>query len=766
MVSVSSVACCTDGAGAVAQAYTGHAWSIQFDTNVGDQEKIFVDTQYLTENTGTPSGLALVVSDGDNKPEVCRLDSSDQTSAVCTVGETPVEYGSYETADASVLTYQIPNLTPGTAYTVSVSAKNARGYGPRAPTSPQTLIPPKQRPSKPTGVGVGVEYGDSQRLKVTYSPPLSDGGDPVVKYRAELDTSDSFNNPFSEEFTCSNSPTRASWVVTSSVSSGSIVDGYFTLALTRNGLVHNTEAIAWDAVDKASKEVGGAATFGSSKVMCQGSDTLIDCSDARIRQSGSLQSKLEALDVIGSVDVTRSAQNADGGYSWTINFNDDGNDFVFEALTTAANLGVDTTSDGNADGGATAKVASVMVQEGATFISCTGTRAMPTSGGLTKGQLYYVRVFAYNSIGYSDPQISPNPQKPMVIPGAPTGVTLEVVSKYQLKVVFSPPDDDGGDTVTKYSVEWDSDIDFSTNPQSSEVTELSGGAPYFYTIGSLDNPLTTGTFYFIRVKAGNSQGYGPTVRSSPNSLNPSETPSGPTSVALGSTSPSMLTITWDLPVSNGGDPITGYRIMWDKSPTFNSLELPPHKGEVIVAATERAYTVELLSEGIVYYAQVAAINGHGTGTDQKATPQYEKPLLNPPGKPVSLVASTGGQAEIVVSWQRPRIPHHGYPCFGTSASPADCPAHAGGGDPMSDGGAVISKYKVQFSQDPQFPVSNTGEVVVTSGTAYTLSGTDGVAKGVQYYVRVLAYNSVGFGNPCLYGGALCDGSVVKQHAGA
>jgi hypothetical protein len=380
--------------------------------------------------------------------------------------------------------------------------------------------------------------------------------------------------------------------------------------------------------------------------------------------------------------------------------------------------------------------------------------------------LYYVRVFAYNSIGYSDPQISPNPQKPMVIPGAPTGVTLEVVSKYQLKVVFSPPDDDGGDTVTKYLIEWDSDIDFSTNPQSAEVTELSGGAPYFYTIGSVDNPLTTGTYYFIRVKAGNSQGYGPTVRSSPNSLNPSETPSAPTSVLLGSTSPSMLTITWDLPTSNGGDPIVGYRIMWDKSPTFNSLELAPHKGQVTVAATERAYTIELLSDGIVYYSQVAAINGHGIGTDQKATPQYSKPVLNPPGKPVSLVASTGNTAEIVVSWQRPRVPHHGYPCFGTATNPADCPPHAGGGDPMSDGGAIISKYKIQFSQDPQFAVSNTGEVVVTSGTAYTLSGTDGVAKGVEYYVRVLAYNSMGFGDPCMAGGALCDGAVVKQTAGA
>jgi len=341
-----------------------------------------------------------------------------------------------------------------------------------------------------------------------------------------------------------------------------------------------------------------------------------------------------------------------------------------------------------------------------------------------------------------------------------------VVSKYQLKVVFSPPDDDGGDAVTSYKVEWDTDIGFSTSPASAEVTELSGGAPYFYTMGSLENPLEMGTFYFIRVSAANSQGYGPTVRSSPNSLNPAETPSGPTAVVLGSSSPSMLTVNWDLPLSNGGDAITGYRVTWDKSATFNSLELPPHKGAVTVAATERAYTIELLSEGMVYYAQVAAINGHGTGTPQKATPQYIKPLLQQPGKPVSLLASTGGSAEIAVSWQRPRVPHHGFPCFGTATNPADCPAHAGGGDPMSDGGAVISKYKIQFSQDATFPVSITREVVVTSGTAYTLTNVDGVAAGASYYIRVMAYNSVGFGDACMNLGALCDEAVVQATAGS
>ena len=429
----------------------------------------------------------------------------------------------------------------------------------------------------------------------------------------------------------------------------------------------------------------------NSKVYCADDGTTgyhVDCTPTRIAQSGSMQSKLQALDVLDSVTVERSqsaAQAATGAYSWTIIFNDDGNDFNLPATTAVTAL--------TGTGGLTNEMVVAGIQNnGETYISCIGTRAVPTTGGLTKGQLYYTRVFAYNGIGYSDPQVAPSPQKPMVIPSAPTGVTLEIVSSYQLKVIFSPPDDNGGDTITEYTVEWDTDINFANNASSAVVTELSGGAPFFYTIGSLSEKLEMGTYYFVRVKAANSQGYGPTVRSSPNSLNPSQTPSAPTNVFLGSTSPSMISVTWSEPESNGGDTITGYKVEWDKSPTFNSLELAPNKGEVVVAATERAYTIELLTVGTIYYTQISAINGHGTGTPQKSTPLLEKPQLQIPGKPVSLSAVPGtSTAQITVSWQRPRMPHHGYPCFGTPANPADCPLHAGGGDPMSDGGALITK---------------------------------------------------------------------------
>ena len=47
--------------------------------------------------------------------------------------------------------------------------------------------------------------------------------------------------------------------------------------------------------------------------------------------------------------------------------------------------------------------------------------------------------------------------------GPPTGVTLQVVSATSLRVFMNPPQDDGGDTVTKYKVQWDLYSNFSSS---------------------------------------------------------------------------------------------------------------------------------------------------------------------------------------------------------------------------------------------------------------------------------------------------------------
>jgi hypothetical protein len=155
---------------------------------------------------------------------------------------------------------------------------------------------------------------------------------------------------------------------------------------------------------------------------------------------------------------------------------------------------------------------------------------------------------------------------------------------------------------------------------------------------------------------------------------------------------------------------------------------------------------------------VSAKNDAGYGTTQTSTPNYAEPSEQVPGVPVSVTAvssatSTGGEIDIV--WDRPRVPHHGIPCYGTTATPADCPTPSGGSDPESNGGDAINTYLISWSVSSTFSSgeSDSGSAEESSGTSHTISG---LVEGNTYYIRIAAYNSNGYGDTCEYNGDTCS----------
>lgn len=76
--------------------------------------------------------------------------------------------------------------------------------------------------------------------------------------------------------------------------------------------------------------------------------------------------------------------------------------------------------------------------------------------GLDKGQDYYVRVYAYNSHGYSTDPGLPTPLflSPKTTPDPPAALNISPQSDTRMQVSFPPSVDDGGAPVTKYKVEW------------------------------------------------------------------------------------------------------------------------------------------------------------------------------------------------------------------------------------------------------------------------------------------------------------------------
>jgi len=803
---------------------------------MGDVSALTTDVAYLTAANNDQS---IVVYDGNNEVDAA-TSLKVHTSAI--VGETPTKYNSALVA-AGTTSYTIDTAETGVAYNVKVTARNSLyGYGPA--TAVGAATPPKQVPGPPLSVSTAVNPGYSDSLLVSWAPPTSDGGDDILRYRVELDETNTFDSPVAtEDFWCPTANVRTVWQVTTSSSSASnaVTGGYFALSVTKNGVTETTDDIPYNAVALAANETGtetaisttnkftitdgtqtinyagtglqsllfkgdklrfdlqdtstttlanyvydvvdvqdssatvyhasttgnGVETQGgttqvaiakrvyggrgdttTSQIHC--TDTDSTCTTTRERTSGSMQSKLQALTnvVTNGVVVDRDGPDTNGGFTWRITFLDDApdgsSDFVVTVASETISSSGSTQAKSNNAATATGLVSagSSPLVDGVTYTSCTGTLKTPTSGGLTKGTAYYARVMAFSATGYSAPQSVGTAVAPTVVPGAPTGVTLEVVetSSTELKVLFSPPSDNGGAAIEKYLIEYDTSSAFSS-PQTTEVTYLGGGSPFFKTLTG----LTAGTFYFVRVSAYNKNGYGGTQVTTPASLNPHEVPSAPTNVALSVTSDSMLTVSWAAPTSNGGDAISGYTCEWDTTLGFNSGSLSPHKGTVTVAATYTSTTVELLSASSTYYFRCAARNSMGNGAYQTSSPVSAMPGLQVPGSPHSIVLAAGSTSgSISISWQRPKIPHHGIPCSGSAASPLDCPTPFGSSVPESAGGSSITSYEIEYSERRSFDGQDQAVSSVT-GTSATLTG---LTPGRIYFIRIFAKNQNGISSAC------------------
>ena len=288
-----------------------------------------------------------------------------------------------------------------------------------------------------------------------------------------------------------------------------------------------------------------------------------------------------------------------------------------------------------------------------------------------------------------------------------------------------------------------------TNSSSLIVNYLEGGSPFFKTIGD----LVQGIPVYVRVYAKNSQGFSNPALTVPPYLQPYEASSAPTNVNLVVTSDTMLTVSFGPPVLNGGDPINSYVVEWDTISHFNGLVPAPHKGSVTLNSDEyNSYTIPLLTEGRNYYVRVFAVNSGGRSVPARPSNYFAAPSLQIPGKPHTITAITGSlSGEIDITWQRPFIPWHGIPCYGTVNAPQLCPEPIRGGLPVTNGGTPITEYLIEFNESPDFRGLDNGQEIALGGS-HTIKN---LTPGRLYYIRILARNEMGSGEFCSYIEAYC-----------
>ena len=343
------------------------------------------------------------------------------------------------------------------------------------------------------------------------------------------------------------------------------------------------------------------------------------------------------------------------------------------------------------DGGAT--ISDYVVEQStddaiwSVFSDGTSAATTATVSGIANGTTYYFRVSAKNSAGTSSPtsSVSSNVGAP---PGAPTSLTGTGTSRTAATLSWSAPTNTGGAPISDYVIEESTDgVSWSTvdDGVSASTSESLTG-------------LVSGTTYFFRVSAKNSEGVGGSESTNKEWL---LVPSAPSGLVI-TPGYSEATLAWTAPTDDGGATISDYVV---EQSTDDANWTVFADG----TSASPSATVADLSNGTTYYFRIKAINTIGTGN---ASDSLSSNMVAVPGQPQNVQwAETGDVCTpaLSVTW--------------------DAPAE--------DGGEAIT-YVLERSND-----EGGTWVTIVEGQSATTYDDSGYGAKAKY--RVSARNSAGTG---------------------
>ena len=223
-------------------------------------------------------------------------------------------------------------------------------------------------------------------------------------------------------------------------------------------------------------------------------------------------------------------------------------------------------------------------------------------------------------------------------------------------------------------------VDVKSDASSTVFTGLANGQPYTFAV-SASNPAGSGA---SSDSSGSVTPVAPPVKST--------VPGSPSNV-VATVEREQVTVTWSAPDSDGGDPLTGYKIVSD-----------PGAKTVVSSADSLTGTFSGLSKGISYSFTAIAINSVGEGAASRSSNSVM--VKGVPDAPTSVSASAG-DGNATVTWSAPG----------------------------SNGGSAVTGYTVTVT-----PGSNQVKIDFARTTEATI---DRLSNGIEYTFTVSATNEIG-----------------------
>ena len=337
-----------------------------------------------------------------------------------------------------------------------------------------------------------------------------------------------------------------------------------------------------------------------------------------------------------------------------------------------------------------------------TWIPTSPRTTLYTHTGLDPGTTRYYRVAAINTAGPGPWSSVVQATTAVTVPGAPTSLRATpsgVRGSDRILLTWRPPSTDGGSPITGYLIQ------MSPNGVSgwTDIETTRSTARNYLHID-----LAPGTTRYYHVAAINAEGPGaystPPV---PGTTNPAP-PSQPRNLSARATGPTSITLSWDVPASDGGARITGYRVQAWGPNDGTWITVRENTG----SATAFAHTD--LRPASKYRYRVAAINSKGLGDWSFETSKGT--YADVPSAPFNLTARPVDKSQIDLSWNAPR----------------------------NTGGAPILDYWIEASDDGG---GTWGFIRRNTNSTSTTYSHRGLQPATTWHYRVSAINTAGTGPP-------------------